>query len=74
MSGKIKNIAIFGGAFDPIHNSHLSVINNINSIPFIDELWLLPSGARSDRNNKPFLLLDDERIELLTKLIEKYRG
>jgi nicotinic acid mononucleotide adenylyltransferase len=74
MSEKITNIAVFGGAFDPIHNSHLSVIKNINSLPFIDEIWLLPSGMRSDRSSKPFLLLDEERIELLVKLMEKYRG
>jgi nicotinate-nucleotide adenylyltransferase len=51
-----KSIALFGGAFDPPHNGHMSVLNKLDSIEFINEIWVLPSGNRSDKS----LLLSNE--------------
>ena len=36
------NIALFGGSFNPIHNSHINIINSVSSLPFIDEVWIIP--------------------------------
>lgn len=45
----IINVALYGGAFDPPHLGHLSIINELQSIEFIQEVWLLPSGDRDDK-------------------------
>jgi nicotinic acid mononucleotide adenylyltransferase len=49
----IKNVALYGGSFDPPHKSHIALIRYLQKIPFIDEVWLLPCG---DRNDKKLLL------------------
>ncbi len=52
----VKTIALYGGAFDPPHKGHLAIIKNLNSLDFINEIWLLPCG---DRNDKKLLLNKD---------------
>mmetsp|Transcript_62463 Transcript_62463/g.182577 ORF Transcript_62463/g.182577 Transcript_62463/m.182577 type:complete len:576 (-) Transcript_62463:248-1975(-) len=41
-------VAIFGGAFDPVTNSHLTVAANIIHSGCADEVWLVPCGPRPD--------------------------
>lgn len=41
--------AIYGGAFDPPHYGHLSVVNLLLSSPEIDQVWIVPSGLRPDK-------------------------
>src|SRR5438270_399427 len=39
------NIALFGGSFDPPHNSHRKVAEEVlKDLPEIDEVWLLPDN------------------------------
>lgn len=41
---KKKNIALFGGRFDPPHFGHLLVAEQVKEHrPFIDEVWLIPA-------------------------------
>lgn len=38
-------IALFGGSFDPPHNSHLLVAQEVlKDIPLLDQVWLLPDN------------------------------
>ena len=46
-----KNIAVFGGAFDPPHLGHATVISNILDSNLADEVWIVPVG--DDRIDKP---------------------
>ncbi len=57
-----KEIAIFGGAFDPPHNGHIQIINKLKEAKEFDEIWILPSG---DRNDKKLLLSMKERWGIL---------
>lgn len=46
-----KKIAVFGGAFDPFHLGHLSVVKNILGSNLADEVWILPVGKHAfDKN------------------------
>lgn len=63
----IKQIAIYGGAFDPPHIGHLHLIKHLASIEGIDEVWLMPCG---DRTDKKLLLSKDSRFRLMNKLFE----
>ena len=39
------NIALFGGSFDPPHNSHLRVAEEVlKDLPEVNEVWLLPDN------------------------------
>ncbi|MFM7873148.1 MAG: nicotinate-nicotinamide nucleotide adenylyltransferase [Actinomycetota bacterium] len=41
---KIKNCAIFGGTFDPIHNGHLHLIKSILDLERFERLVIVPAG------------------------------
>eukprot|EP00933_Yihiella_yeosuensis_P083035 TRINITY_DN97115_c0_g1_i1.p1 TRINITY_DN97115_c0_g1~~TRINITY_DN97115_c0_g1_i1.p1 ORF type:complete len:259 (-),score=48.72 TRINITY_DN97115_c0_g1_i1:362-1138(-) len=44
-----KRVAIYGGAFDPITNSHLTCAAEIVHSGCADECWLVPCGPRPDK-------------------------
>eukprot|EP00933_Yihiella_yeosuensis_P056298 TRINITY_DN55407_c0_g1_i1.p1 TRINITY_DN55407_c0_g1~~TRINITY_DN55407_c0_g1_i1.p1 ORF type:complete len:347 (-),score=44.65 TRINITY_DN55407_c0_g1_i1:375-1280(-) len=44
-----RRIAIYGGAFDPITNSHLTCASEIVHSGCADECWLVPCGPRPDK-------------------------
>jgi len=44
-------VAIFGGAFDPITNSHLTCVAQILHSGSADEVWLVPCGPRPDKKS-----------------------
>lgn len=48
MSG-LKNIAIMGGAFDPVHEDHVKVARICLSRGLCDEVWFVPSPDRWDK-------------------------
>lgn len=64
----MRNIALYGGAFDPPHVGHLLLIKHLTTIPFIDEVWLLPSG---DREDKKLLLTMENRFALMQNIFKK---
>lgn len=35
-------IGLYGGSFNPVHNGHLGVIDNVLQKNIVDEIWLLP--------------------------------
>jgi nicotinate-nucleotide adenylyltransferase len=47
--GRKKRIAIFGGAFDPIHAGHIAAAKLIlDASKYFDEIWLMPSYRHMD--------------------------
>lgn len=42
----MRNIALYGGAFDPPHCGHLRIIESLCKAPLINEVWLVPCGDR----------------------------
>jgi len=54
-----KKVAVYGGAFDPITNSHMTVAAEIIHSGCADEVWIVPSGPRPDKPD-------------LTKAVERY--
>lgn len=51
MADKKKEIAIYGGAYDPPTNSHLTVAAEIVHSQCADEVWFCPCGPRPDKPN-----------------------
>ena len=48
-----KNIGIYGGTFDPIHNGHLRVVVELLSRKVVDKIILLPAGEPLLRDAAP---------------------
>lgn len=47
--GKRRRVAIYGGAFDPVTNSHMTCAAEIVHSGHCDEVWLVPCGPRPDK-------------------------
>lgn len=45
-----RRIGIFGGAFDPFHNGHLSVIKSVMNSGIVDECWVIPTYSAPHRS------------------------
>lgn len=59
-------IAIFGGTFNPPTKAHQTIIRECANLSFIDEVWVMPSGQRKD---KQFETSDHHRIVMLEAVI-----
>jgi nicotinate-nucleotide adenylyltransferase len=60
------NIALFGGRFDPPHNSHLAIAWYVLSVGIgIDEVWLLPAHTHPWR---PIVASNTDRLAMLRVL------
>jgi nicotinate-nucleotide adenylyltransferase len=67
--GNKKKIALFGGAFDPIHNGHLATIAALANSSIVDEILVLPSG---DRPDKPAATAASIRFDMCKVALEEY--
>jgi nicotinate-nucleotide adenylyltransferase len=47
---KKTRVAIYGGAFDPIHNGHLATIAAVIESGEVDKVVVVPSGDRPDKS------------------------
>lgn len=45
----LKNVAVMGGAFDPVHKDHISVARICLEKGMCDEVWFMPSPDRWDK-------------------------
>lgn len=45
----MKNVAVMGGAFDPVHKDHITVARMCLAKGLCDEVWFMPSPDRWDK-------------------------
>lgn len=55
-------VAIFDGAFSPPTLAHEAIITGLLALPQFDEIWVMPSG---DRLDKDMTARDDDRLAML---------
>lgn len=48
-SSERRNIAVLGGAFDPVHKDHVAVARSCLDHGLCDEVWFMPSPDRWDK-------------------------
>lgn len=69
----MENIAVFGGTFNPIHIGHFEMLNELNSLGFIDKIIILPSKIPPHKE-VDFLALPAHRLNMcyiLSKMFPK---
>lgn len=59
---KTRTIIVFGGAFSPPTLAHEAILRQCLRLPDISEVWLLPSGHRTD---KTISVTHDHQLALL---------
>ena len=59
-----KNIAVYGGSFNPITKAHIEVIQELGKLEWFDEIWVVPCGRRRD---KPDLISGETWLEMMQK-------
>lgn len=62
-----QKVAILGGSFDPFHNGHLILVNNLLSSRVVEQVWLTPTG---NRNDKQYQSSTEHRLHMLNKFYE----
>lgn len=63
-----KQIALFGGRFDPVHNGHVAIAQEVlHAIPSIDEVWMTPDNKH---HWNPTAASFEDRLAML-KLVEE---
>lgn len=45
----MKKVLLFPGAFNPPHNGHVSALQIVLKKMSFDEIWIMPSGNRTDK-------------------------
>ena len=63
----MKNIAIYGGAFDPIHKGHIAIIQELHKIKEMDEVWIMPTRVSRWKDDAAPSSL---RLKCINKAIE----
>lgn len=61
----MKEIAVFGGSFDPPTVVHQQIVRTLLNDPSFDEVWVMPSG---DRKDKPHTTNIIKRLAMLAAM------
>lgn len=62
----IRTVAIFGGAFDPVHLDHVRLSKLCLELNLCDELWFVPSP---DRWDKKLFASAEDRLSMLDLVV-----
>lgn len=68
---KGKNLAIFGGSFNPPHSGHRAIIKCALKCEFIDFLIVLPNFRNPLKSDNAPFLSNEARLKLLQKMIDE---
>ncbi|MCK4650057.1 nicotinate (nicotinamide) nucleotide adenylyltransferase [Candidatus Pacearchaeota archaeon] len=61
-------VGLFGGSFNPIHKSHIEVINKTLESKVVEEVWIIPCKEHAFGKN---LLNSEQRIRMIEYAIKE---
>ncbi|MCO5232408.1 MAG: nicotinate (nicotinamide) nucleotide adenylyltransferase [Chitinophagales bacterium] len=64
-------VGLFFGSFNPIHNGHLIIANQMYERVNFDEVWLIPSPQNPFKEQKDLLPFEN-RLEMIKKVIKNH--
>ncbi|WP_428739520.1 nicotinate (nicotinamide) nucleotide adenylyltransferase [Sulfurimonas sp.] len=68
----MKNIALFGGSFDPPHLGHVKIVEALKSLDFIDKIIIMPTYLNPFKSN--FVAQADTRLKWLKDIFQDYQN
>lgn len=63
------NIGLYFGSFNPIHNGHLIIANQLYFITGVNEVWFVPSPLNPFKQSKDLLEFEN-RYQMIAAVIE----
>lgn len=66
----MREVGIFGGSFNPVHNGHIGLARQMLELAALDEVWFMVSPLNPFKTSAHDLLSDDRRLELVSKALE----
>lgn len=60
-------VGLFGGSFNPIHNSHMKIVNDTLESKIVEEVWIIPCGQHAFGKN---LLDSGHRVKMIEYAIK----
>lgn len=69
----VKQIGIFGGSFNPIHNGHIELGRQLCSLAGLDELWFLVSPQNPFKVSADDLAPEEQRFAIAECALTPYR-
>ncbi|MGY4112591.1 nicotinate-nucleotide adenylyltransferase [Aeribacillus composti] len=66
---KLGKIGIFGGTFDPPHNGHLLMANEVLHSLNLDKIWFMPNNIPPHKQKEP-VTETHHRVNMLKRAIE----
>ena len=64
-------VALFGGSFNPIHNGHLQIAEELLENKIVDEVWLIPCGNHAFDKK---LASGEDRMKMISLAIENRKS
>lgn len=68
-----REIGIFSGSFNPIHNGHLIMANYMCEFTTLDEVWLIVT-PHNPLKNRLGMLDEEARLKMVELAVEKYEN
>ena len=68
-----REIGIFSGSFNPIHNGHLIMANYMCEFTTLDEVWLIVT-PHNPLKNRTDMLDEQVRLKMVELAVEKYNN
>lgn len=69
----MQRTGIFGGSFNPIHNGHIALAQQLRKVALLDEVWLMVS-PQNPLKQESDLLADHLRLMMAQKAVEDVEG
>lgn len=66
-----RQIGLFGGSFNPIHNGHLHLVRSVRKALRLDGVLLMPAGEAPHKSTAEYAPAAD-RLEMCRRAAEKY--
>lgn len=67
----MKRVMLFGGSFDPIHNSHTAMVQKILDLKLVQEVWYVPVKQHTKNfENLKNMSAPEHRVKMLELVLD----